>query len=1074
MANQKQEVKLLIKAGIEGLKSIGQLVKELEALGEDTGEASEKLEGLASSLKGLRDQQKLVKQFADLKGQTKGLANAQEDAKTHATDLGKALAQTEKPTKAQRVEFEKARKASKDADQAWQSNQVELNQLRASLSDAGISTSNLSDEQLRIKREIAGVDEEISSVTSELTQMRDSARQAAAGSKKLGDDVEESGTRVSNFRERLQGLNPVLGKIGTGLKTAGVAVAGFVAAAGASVATLTLFSRSQGEAARNITNTSEALDIGAQKLQEFQLAGKRFNVDGDKTADILKDITEKIGDFSATGGGEAADVFEQLNLSIDDFRNLAPDQQILKLSGAITELNSRSEQIFFLESLASDASLLLPLLDDNAEALKRISQEAQASGAILTDKELADLVEANEIYESIDLKLKGLVNRIGVELAPAVAKATEKVVDLFESSRAGDALVDLFERLSDSAVGFLEKLSTNSSSIGESFSTLTKTISFFGNSATAVFRAVQATAAYFLTFVATGIAGVMSVVQGLVFALNKVGVVSDAAYNTVAAKAEAARSSVMDLQKQTLEYGRKAAEAGAAAINAFNDTGTAATKAGNDTEKSVGTLIAMTDVIKNSGEAAEEALRKQKAATDDARRGLADYGVDVKEVMTGVTTEAQEAIDDVGKLAGKIKEAGLTSEQSAKAFKDGFSEAIEAVNTKEGLTALQDKIKGLKEAGEIGAAGANAALETIRQKMLELQQLQSGVDSDIAGGFDDASESIKNAGDETEKVKDKTKEAGEEAEKAREKFRSAWGDAFGKAISNARESVTALSVAARNLFEEKIGGNAFVDESISASEALEQTTQRVHELASARRRLMSSSLAAWFADTALAAAQVKQQFYEQAVAMENLIDKVNGGTLSLDQLDRMANRATSQFSLLDDQRLQGLQSAIDTARSKIESLNSSAESTLNSLQQRLADISGDTERAQQLQYEAERKRLATELENARKAGADNAAADYSKALQQLEKINAIEQKNRREAENEREKEAAARQAQQEQAERERQQFERQRNQPATSTPAKTESIKTVTINLGGQSVRVLAGDEDNLIRALETARSTAL
>lgn len=98
-AAQKQEVELLIKAGTERLKSIGQLVNGLEALEQNTGEASEKLESLAGGLKALRDQQKLVKQFADLKSQTKQLGTAQEDAKTQATELGRALAATEKPTK---------------------------------------------------------------------------------------------------------------------------------------------------------------------------------------------------------------------------------------------------------------------------------------------------------------------------------------------------------------------------------------------------------------------------------------------------------------------------------------------------------------------------------------------------------------------------------------------------------------------------------------------------------------------------------------------------------------------------------------------------------------------------------------------------------------------------------------------------------------------------------------------------------------------------------------------------------------------------------------------------------------
>lgn len=1069
--NQKQEVELLIKAGTEGLKSIGQLVKELEALGQDTGEASEKLEGLAGALSELRDQQKLVRQFADLKSQTKDLADQQAKAKDRATELGKALAQTEKPTRAQRNEFEKAKKASRDADQAWQNNQRQLNGLRDSLSDAGISTRDLSSEQQRIKREIAGVDAEIGSVTSELTQMRDSAKAAAGGSRELGDDVQKSGTRVSKFRERLQGLNPILGKVGAGLKTAGLAVAGFVAAAGASVATLTVFSKGQAKLADELTNTSNAIGVNREQLQLWRIAGDRVGLSGEKVSDILRNVAERLGEFSRTGGGEAADVMDTLNLKIEEFRNLSPDEQLLKLGAAIGDLGSKSEQVALLEKLASDASQLQPLLEDNAAGLREIFDQAQQEGAIYSEEELNKLNRANDIYNKIDLKLKGLTARIGAQLAPAVGEATDKVVELFGQSGAGEALVSLFTRLSESAIGFLQDLSSNSKSIGESFSTLTNTLSFLGNTAVAVFRGAQSAAAYFLTFVATGIAGVMSAAQGLAFALNKVGVVSDSAYNNIAAKAEAARASVIDLQNKTIEYGTKAAEAGKAAIKAFEETGEAAKKSGKDAEGSVGTLTALAEDIETAGEAAEKAMRKQERATEDARKGLSEYGVDVKEVMTGITSEAQEAIDGVGTLASKIEEAGLTSEQSAEAFKVGFGEAIESVNTREGLTALQDKIKGLKEAGDIGAVGANEALETIRLKLAEL----TGLDLDL--GLEDVPEDSDKAGEGIDKVKEKTKQAAEEAEKARDRFRDAWGAAFAKAISNARQSVTELSTAARNLFEEKIGGNAFVDESISASEALEQTRQRVDELASARRRLTSNSFAAWFADTALAAAEVKQEFYEQAVAIESLTDRINAGSLSLDQLDSVAARATNQFNLLDNERLQGLQSAIDAARTKIESLNSSAESTLNSLRQRLADISGDTEEAQRLQYEAERKRLQEQLDQARQAGADSAAEDYARALEQLEKINKIEQQNRREAENERERQAAERQRQQEQAERERQQFERQRS-TTTNQQQSVQSRASQTIILqtpSGERTEIQTTDPDSLLRTLEEVglRSTS-
>lgn len=1018
-ANQKQEVELLIKAGTEGLKSIGQLVKELEALGEDTGEASEQMEGLAGSLKGLRDQQKLVKQFADLKSETRDLAQQQDEAKTRATELGKALAQTEKPTKAQRTEFEKARKAAKAADQAWESNQVELNRLRDSLSDAGISTSNLSDEQLRIKREIAGVDEEISSVTSELTQMRDSARQAAAGSKKLGDDVAESGKRVGSFRERVKGLGPVLGAIGSGLKTTALAVTGFAATIGASVATMTLFSRSQGEAARNIRNTSDAIDISARKLQEFQLAGKEFNIEGEKISDVLKDVTEKIGDFSATGGGEAADVFEQLNLSIKDFRNLSPDQQILKLAEAITQLDSRSEQVFFLESLASDASLLLPLLDDNAAALRQIAQEAEASGAILSDKELDDLVQANKIYNDIDLKLKGLVNRIGVELAPAVAKSTDRVLKLFNQGDAGDKLIGAFRDLirwgEDLATGLVD----NTESIRSGFSTLWNTVKSVSSGMLAVFRGVQAAVSTTVTVLSGYMAAFLSAAQGVTWALNQIGLVSDEAYTKIQAKAQAARDTTVELAKQTAEYGRQAAEAGRGVVAAFDNATESTGKLKEKTEESIGTL---------------------------------------------------KQVPKVGEeIAKSLKESGEAGEESAGKILKSFDETFKTLNDEEGLKALE---KDLLQAANAGH-DVSSELAQVRQRLLEIQALQQN-ENNISQGLQEVGDSAGGASSEVNSLAEAMGNSSQEAQEFKEKWRDAWGGAFGKAISSARQQVTALSKAARNLFEMKIGGNAFVGEAESAAESLEKARQRTDELATARRRLMSSSLAAWFADTALAAAEVEEKFWGQAVAMENLQEKIQSGSYSMDQLDRISASAANRFDLLDNQRLSGLQQAIDAARQKMKSLADSADSTLDSLRQRLADIRGDTEEAQRLQYEAERERLQEQLKLAQQAGADEAAADYQKSLDTLEQIYQIEQRNRREEENEREQRAADRAREQEMANIERQRAARERDQSSTLGPARTESVKTVNVNLGGESFRVLADDEDSFVRALEKARSTSL
>jgi hypothetical protein len=851
----------------------------------------------------------------------------------------------------------------------------------------------------------------------------------------------------------------VLGTIGSGLKTAAIAVTGFAATVGASVATMTLFSRSQGEAARNIRNTSDAIDISAQKLQEFQAAGREFNIEGDKISDVLKDVTEKIGDFSATGGGEGADVFKQLNLSIEDFRNLAPDQQLLKLSEAITQLNSRSEQVFFLESLASDASLLLPLLDDNAKALRQISQEAQASGAILSDKELADLTKANDTYNDIDLKLKGLVNRIGVELAPVVAESTDKVLKLFDSSGAADGLIEKFRSLTKSTTSFFESLVKNQDSIGSGFQTLVDTVQFLGNGITAVFRTVQTAGGVAVTFVAATFANFLTVAAKVTEGLNKLGVVSDEAYGTLQAKADAANATVNALADQTAEYGRKAQQAGKDAANAFDNTEKAAKKTGEQVKETAVTLEPLPEKLKEVGDEAEKSLDKQTDAAKTSKQALEEMGLEAGRALTGISQDARESVAGLSNVAKRINDLGGTSKQSAEILRNGISSALEDISTAEEFDLIETKVRELFAEDKIDSAALDQALGKIKERQKE-----------IATGTDGVKDSAKDAGKEVEKLAEKTTEAGDKAEDAADKSKGAF-DAFGAALTKARETVTALSSAARNLFEAKIGGNAFVSESESASESLEKTRRRVDELESSRRRLMSNSFAAWFTDTALAAQVVKKEFLEQKVAADALIESIQAGNVSLNQMSAASLKASGQFDLLDDQTLSELQSAIDSARSKLESLNSSAESTLNGLRQRLADIQGDTEEAQRLQYEAERKRLQEQLEQARQAGANNAAADYAQALDQLAKINQIEQQNRSEEENEREKAAADRQRQQEQAERERQRDERQRNTTTNRQQNQASSLRqTIVLQTpsGGQT-EVQTDDPDGFLSVLEQA-----
>lgn len=1059
--NQKQEVELLIKAGTEGLKSIGQLVEELKALGQDTGEASEQLGGLASSLKSLRDQQKLVKQFADLKAQTKGLAEEQGQARDRATQLGQALAKTEKPTRAQRNEFEKARKASRDAQQAWQDNQRQLNDLRNSLNDAGISTRDLASEQQRIKREISGVDDEIRSVASELTQLRDNAQSAASGTRQLGADVEQSGGRVGKFRERLAGLNPVLGAVGSGLKSLGVLAAGAAAAIGASVATISLFSKGQARLADELTNTSNAIGVNREALQLWRIAGDRVGLSGEKVSDILKSVTERLGEFSRTGGGEAAEVMDTLNLKIRDFRNLSPDEQLLKLGQAIGELGSKSEQVALLEKLASDASQLQPLLDDNAAGLRAIFAEAQKEGAIYTEDELDKLTRANDIYNTIDLKLKALTTRIGAQLAPAVGNATDQVLKLFDQGQGGEKLVQLFKRLIAGAADFASGLIANQDKIAAGFSALGNTVQFLGNMMLGVFRGVQGAAALLSTVVAGALTGMLTIAEKVAQGLNAIGVVGDQAYANLKAKADAAVATTAELARQTVDFGKKAWQAGEDAFAAFDDAEKGAGKVGEKVEETVGTLTTLAEKLETVQPKITDALEDQERAASRAREELQKMGVDAGAALEGISTAARESIGQLSEIADEINAIGGTSEESADIFRDAITRALEDVSTAEEFKLIDQQVRELFGEGKIDDRALQKALIQIRERQKEIGE------QDLSKGTDGLKESADKAAQSVETLEQRMKRLKEEAEQAREKFRTAWGAAFAAALSNARESVTALSKAARNLYETRIGGNAFVQDTVNASDALELARQRVDELAMASYQLRDNSFAEWFTNIALQAARVQKAFYEQKIELDNLTASVQSGSFSMEQLANLSERAAREFDLLDAQQLTGLQTAIDQARNKIESLNSSAESTLNSLRQRLADISGDAEEAQRLQYESERARLEEQLRQARAAGASEAAADYSDALSQLEKIYQLEQKKAREAAQEREAEKRLID------DRERLDEQQGREQSVTTDRqgSQQQTAATTIILQGpqGGNVEVQTTDPDGLLGVLEQA-----
>lgn len=227
--------------------------------------------------------------------------------------------------------------------------------------------------------------------------------------KKLGKDAGETAADIG----RAFGL--IGGTIAGGLATAGTAVLGWTRQLVDASAELEKFSR--------LSGTNE------QVFQRMAAGAATVGIQQDKLADIFKDTQDKLGDFLQTGGGAMKDFFEQIapriGLTAKELQHLSGPEVLQRYYSALEQAGaSQSEMVFYMEAIASDSSMLAPLLARNGEGFKKWGDEAQRLGAVLDADTLAAMKEVKEQSNLIQLAFLGLKNEVAAELLPQFKELT--------------------------------------------------------------------------------------------------------------------------------------------------------------------------------------------------------------------------------------------------------------------------------------------------------------------------------------------------------------------------------------------------------------------------------------------------------------------------------------------------------------------------------------------------------------------------------------------------------------------------------------------------------------------------
>ncbi|MCG6227110.1 hypothetical protein [Vibrio furnissii] len=229
------------------------------------------------------------------------------------------------------------------------------------------------------------------------------------------------------------------------VQTVGVVSAGM----GSLTAAATILIKQTAEQAREIERMSGVAQVSSERIQALGYASEQYNISGDKMADILKDTNDKLGDFVANGGGEFKDFFDnvapKVGLTAQELSKLSSPEVLVAVKKAMDEANvPMKAQITYLESIADEASALMPLLENNGKQLYELTEKYRDLNVAMSDYDIKK-------FKEMDQKLNEVGMKIQRSFANAVLGASDQI-DWFTDklTTATDYWGALFDSWSDS------------------------------------------------------------------------------------------------------------------------------------------------------------------------------------------------------------------------------------------------------------------------------------------------------------------------------------------------------------------------------------------------------------------------------------------------------------------------------------------------------------------------------------------------------------------------------------------------------------------------------------------------
>lgn len=231
----------------------------------------------------------------------------------------------------------------------------------------------------------------------------------------LGLDTAEFDDGVARVNRDSKGL---ANNLRTGLSTAAAAVSGAAIGMGAALAGIGfagVIAAVRNTAAEMATLSDEAKRSGLslQAFQEWKFVAEQNRIGLDAMVDGFKELSLRADEFTATGGGSAAEAFQRLGYGAEDLKEKLKDPSALMLE-IIDRLGTldKAAQIRIFDELlgGSGGEQFVQLIDQGSAGLQKTIDRAHELGRVVSDDVVKSAIELDkqfrEVSSTVDTYLK--------------------------------------------------------------------------------------------------------------------------------------------------------------------------------------------------------------------------------------------------------------------------------------------------------------------------------------------------------------------------------------------------------------------------------------------------------------------------------------------------------------------------------------------------------------------------------------------------------------------------------------------------------------------------------------------